>query len=437
MYQETLTVVARVRDAARARAALSAIASDRLPGPGARPRVFAAPDLGIHFARLVLLQESDAASSATLVFESNFDTIEESTEAARSVHLQLLGERCRETLLSAFCCCEGFDSSFSSRELASALEQSAVSATAAYQGHTQRDLSRIHLERHLREVLLCFFQRAPKGTHRELYRAARHHVRLQSGIDPRLSGFDVDASAPESPDAGIRTQRLNAGIAPWFQNIKPALPIVFRYLRNVFSWQETDQEFDQRARQEAWTDADRTLFREIAETEDHGLQNALTHVVKLKDGTNRLDVLRAAHAYIDVMAKRHFDDIGQLGGIPTIHFAKWLLIEEGRRLLFFSNYDSSWESYLGDFVDQASVGLNLAWTCTELYPRTHLMALLGAKDEERFKAWSRAHQRPTQVFYCAYPDLSIAALNNNTWIRCGLHQPPSNVDLPGWFRRIT
>jgi hypothetical protein len=138
------------------------------------------------------------------------------------------------------------------------------------------------------------------------------------------------------------------------------------------------------------------------------------------------------------MAKNQFDDIGQLGGIPTIHFAKWLLIDGDTRLLFFSNYDSSWESYLGDFVDRAAIGLNLAWTWTDLYPSINTLFYAGgANDEERFKAWSRAHQRPTQVFYAAYPGLGIAALNNNTWIRCGLHHPPCAMDVRSWFRRLT
>ena len=75
--------------------------------------------------------------------------------------------------------------------------------------------------------------------------------------------------------------------------------------------------------------------------------------------------------------------------------------------------------------------------CTHQYPRTALLVFFGATDEERFKAWSRAHQRPTQVFYTAYPELSIAALNNNTWIRCGLHRAPGAIDLRAWFRRIT
>ncbi len=175
---------------------------------------------------------------------------------------------------------------------------------------------------------------------------------------------------------------------------------------------------------------------ELAQTEDHALQNALTHVAPLK-GSDRLALLLFSHGYIDAMARKHFNDIGQLGGIPTIHFAKWLLVDDDTRLLFLSNYDSSWESYLGDFVDRAAVGLNLAWTLTTEYPTTSYLTSLGASDEERFKAWSRAYQRPTQVFYTAYPELGTAALNNNTWIRCGLHQPPGAAELRAWFRRLT
>ncbi len=282
-----------------------------------------------------------------------------------------------------------------------------------------------------------FFSQAPKGLPRDLYHDAREYVRLRCASDPELRGLDLDAPAPAAPDAALRSKRLRAGKKAWLQNLSSDLvAYVVDQLRNIFAWQRSDQEFNQRARQEAWTAASLRTFAEIAETEDHGLQNALTHVVPLK-GPERLGLLKGLHGYIDALAKNHFDDIGQLGGIPTIHFAKWLLVDDETRLLFLSNYDSSWESYLGDFVDRAALGLNLAWTCTEDYPKTLLLALRGANDEERFKAWSRVNQRPTQVFYAAYPELSIAALNNNTWIRCGLHHPPGAADLRAWFRRLT
>ncbi len=420
------------------RTALKAVEHDTLPGSGSRPRVFAHESLGIHFARLALLEEkSDSEYEPTLILESNFDTDSGDGSAARKAHLELLCDHAGAALLTVFEYCPGFGSRLSATELATALERHLVPATAAYQGHTQRDLRRIRLEQRLRDVLMDFLSRAPKLTPRELYHAGREHVRLLTASDPLLAGLNLDAPMPPLPSAAARTLSLNQGYWVWIKHLSfGLLALLFQQLKNILRWQKSDPEFEQRLLQEAWSDEDRRGFVDIAATEDHALQNALTHVVPLK-GADRLAVLIAAHGYLDVMAKRYFDDIGQLGGIPSIHFAKWLLIDDNKRLMFLTNYDSSWESYLGDFVDHAPVGLNLAWVCTSQYPRTALLVFLGATDEERFKAWSRAHQRPTQVFYTAYPELSIAALNNNTWIRCGLHHAPGALDLRAWFRRIT
>ena len=441
MRQETLTIVARVAEAppfTELRAALRLIAADCVPGGGARPRAFSDPELGIHFARLVLLEEpAGSAHGSSLLFESNFDTRLEGTREARDAHLELLCDTIRAPLDSVFRHCVGFEATSSAEALAEALADHQAPASASYQGHPQRDLARIRLEQRVRDVLMDFFSQAPKLPPRELYHQAREALRLRCAADPLLAGLDLDAPAPPVPDAAVRSVRLRAGLIPWLRNFSSdLLAYALSQLFNIFRWQQNDRQYDQRARQEAWTEADFSNFGKIAATEDHALQNALTHVVPLK-GPDRLGVVRASHGYIDAMARNHFDDIGQLGGIPTIHFAKWLLVDDDTRLLFLSNYDSSWESYLGDFVDRAAVGLNLAWACTEEYPHTFLLALQGATDEERFKAWSRAHQRPTQVFYTAYPELSIAALNNNTWIRNGLHRPPGAADLRAWFRRLT
>ncbi len=429
----------RRHPASGVRAALQRIAADCISEVDARPRIFSDPKLGIHFARLVLLEEpADAQHGSSLVFESNFDTDSVDASEARTRHLRLLCAEIPRALCDAFQYCEGFDATLVGADLSAALERRLVASTACYQGHTERDLARIKLEQHLRDVLLTFFEQVPKAPPRELYSRAREHVRLLAATDPELAGLNIDGPAPPLPDAAIRSERLRAGLKVWIENISLRLAVyVASQLHNLWRWAHTDPEFDQRARQEAWTDADRLAFLDVAASEDHGLQNALTHVVPLKN-VGRLRVLRAAHGYIDRMAKNQFDDIGQLGGIPTIHFAKWLLIDGDTRLLFFSNYDSSWESYLGDFVDRAAIGLNLAWTWTDLYPSTSTLFYAGgANDEERFKAWSRAHQRPTQVFYAAYPTLGIAALNNNTWIRCGLHDPPCAMDVRSWFRRLT
>ena len=88
---------------------------------------------------------------------------------------------------------------------------------------------------------------------------------------------------------------------------------------------------------------------------------------------------------------------GALSGISTIHFARWVIIDNGTKLLFESNYDGSWERYIDDFIDKASVGLNAIWGNCPEYPR-------GCCDIEAFKKSIRDNQVPSQFFYSAYPE---------------------------------
>jgi hypothetical protein len=422
--QETLTVVARVQQPGELLEALRALSPD----------VFADAGLGIHFARVVYIPAEEPPLSPWLVLESNFDTKVKDPTAARRKHLEGLASSLERPLASAFACCVGFPETTSAVALAGYLVANLAPATASYQGHGDRDLSRIRLEQRLREVVLTFLETAPAVPPFELFTLIRRHI--LASHDPLLAGLDLDAPAPPLPNAAVRAEKLASRTLPWLLNSAPALPI-WGKIRSILSWQSEDPCWDARSRQEAWTLRDKLDFLAIAETEDHGTQNALTHLVPIREGAGRLGVLRAAHAYIERMSAKYFFDIGQLGGIPSIHFAKWLLIDDGARLLFLSNYDGSWESYLGDFVDQAAKGLNLAWSCTHEYPKTKLLAFDGADDEATFKSWGRAHQFPTQIFYSAYPDLSLASINNNTWIRCRLHEPSEAGDLESWFRRVT
>ncbi len=429
--QETLTVLARVAWEPDLRTLLAAF----------DPAVFGAPDLGIHFARLAIIprENSCAGSTAMLAFESNFDTPLDDAADARHAHFTALADRLTGPLGALFACCEGMENAQSPEALAAYLVRSFVPATATYQGHAARSVARIRLESRLREVVLTFLETAPAVSPEELFEAVRRHVRACVASDPLLAGLDIDAPPPALPDPVVRSQHLRERVSPWIANagLRDVLSIAVQAPRAVFEWQARDVVYDVRGHQEQWTPADRAAFSAIADTEDHGTQNALTHVVPVRKGAGRLSVLKHAHAIIDRLSQNHFQYIGQLGTIPSIHFAKWVLFESGQRLLFLSNYDKSWESYLGDFVDKAPEGLNLAWSCTEEYPRTVGIAFEGAKDEETFKAWGRAYQVPTQVFYSAYAELTIETINNNTWIRHRLHQPADAGALDSWFRRLT
>ena len=88
--------------------------------------------------------------------------------------------------------------------------------------------------------------------------------------------------------------------------------------------------------------------------------------------------------------------------------------------IFASNYDGSIESYMDDFIDKVAFGLNAAFSNGVGYPKTKWLVTDGAKDEQAFKNYLRAHQIPTQIWYSAYGDLTAVNIANNAAIRAGL-----------------
>ena len=172
----------------------------------------------------------------------------------------------------------------------------------------------------------------------------------------------------------------------------------------------------------------------LAVAEDLLAQNQLTHVVPVRPGRLRRGTLRLVLGAINTLAKWVFNR-GSLGGIPTIHFARWVLLDEGRLLVFFSNYDGSWDNYLGDFVDRAARGLTGVWSNTEDFPPTRFLLWDGARDIEVFKSWTRAHQVLTQVWYSAYPENTVVNIREALALMENLGRPPG-PEASAWLRGI-
>ena len=174
---------------------------------------------------------------------------------------------------------------------------------------------------------------------------------------------------------------------------------------------------------------------ELAARENKVVQNQMTLLVDMKPGLFRLLMLKFFFAVIEVAARYIFTN-GNLAGIPTIHFARWVFALKNKGLLFFSNYSGSWESYLGDFVDKAHTGLTGIWSNTVLFPRTRFLVLGGATDEERFKVAARAQQMKTDVWYTAYKTLTVKNILNNKEIRKGLSSDLKKEKTLEWLRRL-
>lgn len=175
------------------------------------------------------------------------------------------------------------------------------------------------------------------------------------------------------------------------------------------------------------------VLAEVVRREDtHSIvQNHLAGVSIMKAGWLRRFMLRLVFWGVGQLAPLYRP--GYLGDIGTIHFARWVLLPNTNRLLFFSNYGGSWESYLEDFVTKASVGLTGVWSNTLGFPKTENLIQHGATDGDRFKRWARRQQQPTRFWYSAYPHVSTARIRINAAIRAGLCSASTEDEAAAWL----
>ncbi len=148
------------------------------------------------------------------------------------------------------------------------------------------------------------------------------------------------------------------------------------------------------------------LKEEMVNIEDQMAQNQMTVIVPIKTDFVSKILLRLVLALIAQGAKAA-SSFGNLSGLSTIHFARWAIIDDGKNLLFESNYDGSWENYIDDFVDSANAKMNMIWGNCVGYPRG------GCQDIEWFKVYIRQYQIPAQIFHSAYPETTVKNILND------------------------
>jgi hypothetical protein len=142
--------------------------------------------------------------------------------------------------------------------------------------------------------------------------------------------------------------------------------------------------------------------------------------------------MRAVMAATDY-GVRHVYNHADLAGIKTIHFARWVPLDNWRRMTFASNYDGAVEAYNDDFIDQVWWGLNATFGNAAAYPPTRWVFCGGARYEQQFKNTLRIQQVPVPVWYTAYPALSAVNIENNARIRAGLRGQMNPADAGQWL----
>jgi hypothetical protein len=184
---------------------------------------------------------------------------------------------------------------------------------------------------------------------------------------------------------------------------------------------------------------DPELMRQMAQREDWIPQNHMGSIVLLKPGTLRTIIVHGGHFALHLVLRaipRSGRD-GYLGSMRTVHFAHWAFVNNGGRLMFFSNFDQSWESYLDDFIEKAHVGLTLAWGCGVGFPPTRFLINDGASYGTKFKNWARHSMAVSRFWYSAYPDLTVDQVERNNRIANALRKPRlSSKEAAAWINDL-
>ena len=130
---------------------------------------------------------------------------------------------------------------------------------------------------------------------------------------------------------------------------------------------------------------------------------------------------------------RHYTRPGFILSMGTIHFARWLRLPDAEKLIFFSNYDGSWESYLEDFITKAHPGQTAAWSHGVGFPPTRGLIGEGAKNGDLFKRWVRRQQQLTGCWYSALPHLTLDRIRAQALIHHGLARVQDAAGARDWL----
>lgn len=420
MIQSVFTIIADLdpggMDAVRA--AIKAIHDD----PAANALLPFGQFDNLHFASLVLA-EGSGIDPSKLILECNIDgTIE--------AWLPVLVAKGGTGLAALFGGSPGFPAGTDTGARHAWLAAHVVHPGAYHIGATGRSLPRILQESQLHDAIEGFLdQQDEKGLLEGTTPAAvRSSIQAFVKADPALAWAQTPAGPNQTTSEKLVNVAKLIGTALVVVVLLPVLIPLLVIVIPVLLVKERTDPVQQGP-------APPAFIRAVEADEDQPLvaQNHLASVIPVKPGVLRATLLPVVLFVLNRLV-RVTGVNGELGGIPSIHFAHWSVINHGKHLLFVSNYDGSWESYLGDFVDKAAHGLTAVWSNTVNFPRTVLLILKGAANGPAFLQWGRASQCETGAWYTAYPHLTMNNVDNDSAVREGLFA--NDKDTLTWLQDL-
>lgn len=384
----------------------------------------------LHFARFTIIEAKTAEEiraygvtprpwRPTLAFIGDFD-------GDRDSFLANLAKHAGPGLKTIFSLCDGFSEDSNLLEW---MKEHNIHPATSYINWIGRTVKQVHEEAALHDSLSRYLQEIVMDVGRKNPRALRQ--KLLSHVEMEKHAGRLTLTSPQPTPRGWKIRNLLHMIglplillllSPLFLVIAPFFAIRLRML--------------ERSDPELFIRPDREHTTQLSAQEDLDVSNQFNVFGDVKPGLFRMFTFKFLLLLADYFT-RHVYNHGFLARIKTIHFARWVFMDNNRRVFFASNYDGSHESYMDDFINKVGWGLNLTFSNGVGYPTTKWMIKGGAQRELQFKYTQRRHQIGTEVWYKAYPDLTAVDLARNSRIRKSVEiRPSSDAEIRDWLSLI-
>lgn len=382
----------------------------------------------LHFARVLILDDQTLDDIAVYGLPKvNYPTylaILGDSDGGTDEFLAEMAGRAAEGLRGILAHCEGYDPG---ADLLGWMKTHNVSPTANYINWIGRTVQQVKEEDALRQAIETFLQNRAESLGEMPPRQLWNTLKRFAADEVQQGRITLTPPEPTPLGWQIRTLLHLLGIPILTLILSPlillGLPFFLIQLRRC---EESDPEIAPRV------DPDHANL--LSTLEDHGVTNQFSAMGSLKPGWFRRLTMILVLCAIDYTA-RHIFKRGRLARVTSIQFARWVFLDDKRRVIFTSNYDGSLESYMDDFINKVGFGLNVVFSNGIGYPTTNWLIMDGAKDEQRFKDYLRRHQMPTQAWYNAHPGLTALDKWRNSLIREGLEKATmTDTEIQDWLR---